>query len=262
MRSIITLTTDFGFDDPYVGIMKGVLLTVDSNLKIVDLSHGITPHSVLEADFVIRSSYSFFPGATLHVVVVDPGVGGARRIIYVEKNGHRFLAPDNGVLSGPLDQADRVFCVENRDLFLDAVSHTFHGRDIFAPVAGRLCAGLDPADLGPPVNDPVRLEWPEPTLSGDTVDGCVLYIDVFGNIVTNIRAEQIKQLGEGVHVFLKGEEIGEPQQSYDALDKETPLALINSFGLLEVAVREGNASQMFGVGTGDEVIVTRTVNSR
>jgi len=261
MKSIITLTTDFGFGDPYVGIMKGVLLATSRDLTIVDLSHGITPHSVLEADFVIRGSYSFFPENTLHVVVVDPGVGGGRRVIYVEKDQHRFLDPDNGVLSGPLDGADRVLCVVNRELFRDAVSKTFHGRDIFAPVAGRLCSGLDPVELGPPVDDPVRLDWPEPTLGRDAIEGGVLYIDVYGNIVTNITEEQVEKLGSGAHVFLKGEEIGKPRPSYDAIEKETPLALINSFGLLEIAVREGNASRRFGAGTGDEVIVTRNVDA-
>jgi len=255
MSTIITLTTDFGYRDPYVGTMKGVILNQYGGATIVDLTHGITPHSVLEASIVLRASYSFFPAGTVHVVVVDPGVGGKRRILYLENAGHRFLAPDNGVLTGVLEGAERLLRVENDDFFLDDVSSTFQGRDIFAPLAARLSAGRDPSELGPPVEDPVVLEWPEPDVEKESVEGCVLYIDVFGNLVTNIENAHLDGLGPAPRVFLKGDGIGEPRRTYVEAEKGKPLALINSFGLLEIAVREGNAARFFGAGTGDEVTV-------
>jgi S-adenosylmethionine hydrolase len=258
MSKIITLTTDFGYRDPYVGTMKGVILSRYAEAAIVDLTHGIIPHSVLEASFVLRGSYSFFPEDTVHVVVVDPGVGGTRRILYLENHGHRFLAPDNGVLTGVLEGADRIVSVENRDLFLESVSSTFQGRDVFAPLAAGLCAGMDPSSMGPAVDDPVILHWPEPDVDQECVEGCVLYIDVFGNLVTNIESAHLDGLGPSPRVFLKGDAVGEPRRTYVEMEKGKPLALINSFDLLEIAVREGSAARLFGAGTGDEVTVTAT----
>ncbi len=256
MTDIITLTTDFGYRDSYVGTMKGVILGMVTHAVLVDLTHGITPHSVLEAGFVLRGSYTFFPSGTLHVVVVDPGVGGTRRVLYLENKGHRFLAPDNGVLSGLLDSPDRLLSVEDESLFLSNISSTFHGRDIFAPVAARLISGLDPAELGPEAHDPVTLEWPEPAGDEGRLEGCVLYIDVYGNIVTNFDESHVVSMKPSCRVFLKGNEIGVTRNSYVDVEKGEKLALINSYGLLEIAVREGNAARKFGVGTGDEVTLT------
>lgn len=254
---LVTLTTDFGFRDPYVGVMKGVILSIAPECTLVDLTHGITPHSVLEANFALRGSWKYFPEGTIHVVVVDPGVGGPRRILYLETGGQRFLAPDNGVLSGLLEQAERLHAVENTRLFRDSVSHTFHGRDIFAPVAARIARGLDPSELGPPVEDPVTVSWCEPTLQGDEIEGCIIYVDVFGNLVSNITREQVRALGvEHPRVFLCGREIGTPRPSYTFAGKGEPVAVFGSFGHLEVAVNEGNAAQVFGAGTGDEITVT------
>jgi S-adenosylmethionine hydrolase len=256
MQKIITLTTDFGYQDHYVGTMKGVILCHNPDVAIVDLTHGVTPHSVLEANFVLRGSYHYFPAGTLHVIVVDPGVGGSRRILYVEKEGYRFLAPDNGVLTEIVESPERLISVENRGEFLESVSSTFHGRDVFAPLAAKLCAGLDPEELGPPCADPTVLDWPAPDVEkGSVVEGCVLYIDVYGNLVTNIAAWHVSDLGGEPLVFLKGDEIGTPQRSYDSTDLGRPVAIINSFGLLEIAVREGSAARAFKAGTGDEVTV-------
>jgi len=255
-NKIITLTTDFGYRDSYVGTMKGVILSQHRDVTIVDITHGITSHSVLEASFALTGSYAYFPEGTLHVVVVDPGVGGTRRIIYLENSGHRFLAPDNGVLSGMLKDADLIYSIENEEHFLPKVSHTFHGRDIFAPLAAKLCAGLDPAELGPRLEDAYELEWPEPGVEKGSVEGCVLYIDVFGNLVTNIKTSHLTSLSSKATVFLKGDEIGSPRRSYVACETGAVLALINSYGLLEIAVREGSAEQRFSAGTGDEVIVS------
>jgi S-adenosylmethionine hydrolase len=156
-----------------------------------------------------------------------------------------------------LDKAQILRRVENAALFLPEISGTFHGRDIFAPVAGRLLAGLDPKELGPEENDPVTIQWSEPSHNRDTIEGCIIYIDVFGNLVTNITRAHIDRLGlKKPRVFLCGKEIGEPQPSYAIKSKGEPLAIFDSFGQLEIAVNQGNAAEIYGVGTGDEVIVT------
>lgn len=254
---IITLTTDFGYRDPYVGVMKGVILSRCNDCNLVDLTHGITPHAVLEGNFSIRGSYKFFPQETLHVIVVDPGVGGDRRIIYLEKDGHRFLAPDNGVLTGLVDAPDILRSVENTSLFLHQVSSTFHGRDIFAPVAAEVQKGIAPEDLGPEIQNPVNIQWSEPTYNKDTIEGSILYIDVYGNLVTNITRSHIYKLGlEKPRVILCGKEIGVPQPAYSIRSKGDPLAIFGSFGHLEIAVNQGSAAEIYHVGTGDEVIVT------
>ncbi|MHC4944621.1 MAG: SAM hydrolase/SAM-dependent halogenase family protein [Planctomycetota bacterium] len=254
---IITLTTDFGYRDPYVGVMKGVILSRYPDCTLVDLTHGITPHSVLEGNFSIRGSYRFFPRETLHVIVVDPGVGGDRRILFLQKEGQFFLAPDNGVLTGLLDKPEVLRRVDNTSLFLQEVSTTFHGRDIFAPVAAEILKGTPFEDLGPEVENPVTIQWSEPTFDKDTIEGSILYIDVYGNLVTNITRTHIYKLGlEKPRVVLCGKEIGEPQSAYSIKSKGEPLAIFGSFGHLEIAVNQGNAAELYNVGTGDEVIVT------
>lgn len=255
--TIITLTTDFGYRDPYVGVMKGVILGRCPDCRLVDLTHGITPHSVLEGNFSIRGSYRFFPPETLHLIVVDPGVGGKRRIVLLQREGHYFLAPDNGVLTGLVEDAESIRSVENSSLFLQEVSSTFHGRDIFAPVAGEIVRGISLEDLGPEVSNPVTIQWSEPAVSGESIEGTILYIDVFGNLVTNITRTHVYRLGlETPRIFLQGKEIGIPQAAYSIKSKGEPLAIYGSFGHLEIAVNQGNAAEFYNVGTGDEVIVT------
>ncbi|MBU0756367.1 MAG: SAM-dependent chlorinase/fluorinase [Planctomycetes bacterium] len=254
---IITLTTDFGYRDPYVGVMKGVILGRCPDCRLVDLTHGITPHSVLEGNFSIRGSYRYFPQDSLHVIVVDPGVGGKRRILFLRRDGQCFLAPDNGVLTGLVEDAESIRSVENTSLFLQEVSSTFHGRDIFAPVAAEICRGISTDDLGPEVTNPVTIQWSEPAMEKDTIEGTILYIDVFGNLITNITRTHVYRLGlERPRVFLHGKEIGVPQAAYSIKSKGEPLAIYGSFGHLEIAVNQGNAAQFYKVGTGDEVIVT------
>lgn len=256
-KGIVTLTTDFGYRDPYVGTVKGVMLANCDSLTIVDLTHGITPFSVLEAGFVLRGACSYFPRGTLHVAVVDPGVGGARRIVYLEKSGQRFLAPDNGLLTPFFEGASALLSVEKSEFIPDGASYTFHGRDIFAPLAARLCAGLEPGRLGPALSDPVTVVLPEPTLSGGTIGGRVIYVDGFGNLVTNIDAALLDQLGPTPCVHLKGITVGELRQTYEGAARGEPLALINSFGLLEIALRERNAAEHFKAAAGDEVFARR-----
>jgi len=178
-------------------------------------------------------------------------------ILYLKTGGQTFLAPDNGVLTGLLDEPESLRIVNNRALFLEEVSSTFHGRDIFAPIAAEICLGLEEEELGPEVDDPITIQWSEPAFNGEILEGCIIYIDVFGNLVTNINTAHIAKLGvKDPRVFLCGQEIGVPQPAFSFKPKGESLAVFGSSGYLEIAVNEGNAAQTYHVGTGDEVIVT------
>src|SRR5438105_1663399 len=186
MPNIITLTTDFGLGDPFVGIMKGVILSIAPDVQLVDVTHDIRSFDILEAAFIIDSTYRYFPDGTVHVIVVDPGVGSARRPIAAASKGHTFVAPDNGVLSFVLRTdsmalTPSAFWIKNQSLFLNVVSQTFHGRDIFAPVAAHLACGASIESVGPRIVDFIKKSFPKPRPQGDKLVGTVLRIDKFGN---------------------------------------------------------------------------------
>ena len=195
---IITLTTDFGLADPFVGMMKGVMLGIAPGAQLVDLTHEIRSFDILEAALVLEASYRYFPSGTVHVVIVDPGVGTERRAMAATANGHIFVAPDNGVLSLIL-QTDSVgslspaFEITNKSLFPGPISRTFHGRDIFAPVAAHLARGTPIESVGPRIGDFIRRPFPAPRPQGDRLLGTVLRIDKFGNIITNLRLADLRQ---------------------------------------------------------------------
>ncbi|MCS7015590.1 MAG: SAM-dependent chlorinase/fluorinase, partial [Gemmatales bacterium] len=186
---IITLTTDFGEDSAYAAALKGSLLRVCPEAHLIDLSHSIPPQDILHAAFFLSEAVPWFPPATLHIIVVDPGVGTGRRLIYAEWQQQRLLAPDNGVcgLLWRRQAPQRILQLQNRQFFHTNVSHTFHGRDILAPVAGHLANGLDPLQLGPAVTDPVPLPFPQPSLEGGRLVGEIVFVDHFGNLLTNIH---------------------------------------------------------------------------
>lgn len=265
--AVITLLTDFGLEDAYVGIVKGVILSVNPSVTIVDISHQINPRDLVRAAYLIESSYSYFAPGTVHVAVVDPGVGSDRSIVGVEVKGHRFLAPDNGVLTAVLAKgpADRVVRVENRSLFLKSVSTTFHGRDIFAPVAAHWSMGLDLGALGPTVDSRalVRLSLPQPVAAGDMeMIGRVITSDRFGNLITNIREQDLILFMEtfdtsGLTVQIGGRTIHGLSVCYASVAFGKPLALIGSTGRLEISVNGGSALHYFGAEPGQEVSIKR-----
>lgn len=255
---IVTLTTDFGHKDPYVGVMKGVILGVFPGAQIVDLCHEVAPQDVRDANFTILGSYRFFPRGTVHVVVVDPGVGSSRRILCAEAHGMIFLAPDNGVLTGIIDSASEVREVSEESLFRSgSVSNTFHGRDIFAPVAAHLGRGHDAGDVGPKVSDFCVLEHPAPVRDeGGALVGTIIHQDTFGNLITNIREEDIESLDpERRVVSFRSKEIGNLVASYSAVEPGAPLVIIDSYGFLEIALNSGNAAKHFNAVCGDAVRV-------
>ena len=258
---LITLLTDFGLQDFFVGVMKGVILSANPHARIVDLCHGIAPQDVRRAGFVLAGAYSYVPEGTIHVCVVDPGVGSSRRILAAEIGGHVFLAPDNGLLSFVLEDqpAGRIIAVKRRRFFRDPVSTTFHGRDIFAPVAGHLSLGRDIGELGEPAGEIVRFDVPAPSLLPDgKLAGEVVCVDRFGNLITNIRREELEGLCGSVRncvVRIGRRRMRGVHRAYSSAKPGEMLALVNSLDRLEIAVRDGSAAEVTRRGAGESVFV-------
>ena len=252
---IITMTTDFGLRDPYVGVMKGVILSINPEARIIDISHQLKAGAISQAATMIQEAYPFFPEGTIHVAVVDPGVGGDRRPILINIQTHFFVGPDNGIfwpIIKSYQHTEIIHLTENR-YFLPHVSHTFHGRDIFASVAAHLSRGADPLEMGPIINDPVPFEFQTPQRNGDILLGQVTRVDHFGNLITNIQRKQFEQfLGPGRPVVKTGKMTVEGlSKTYgDALTGEA-LVLIGSSDCLEIAVNLGRACDLTGMNSED-----------
>lgn len=254
---VITLTTDFGRKDGYVGAMKGVILSIAPEARIVDISHDVDPQNLREAAYILSTAVPYFPPSAIHVVVVDPGVGSGRRPIVVRTESATFVAPDNGVLSGFLAAPGvQVLHADRPEYWLEAVSSTFHGRDIFAPLAARLAAGLRFEALGTAITDPVtfRLFRSERFPDG-SLRGRVMHADRFGNLITDIPISWLEESDRWL-LEIAGRHIDGLSLSYASADRGALMALAGSGGLLEVAVREGNAAQVLDAGPGAAVIVT------
>lgn len=259
MSNIITLCTDFGLRDGYVAAMKGVMLSIVSEVRLVDISHDIAPQSVREGAFVLNSAYAFFPSGTVHLVVIDPGVGGERRAVAVRAGEHLFVAPDNGVLEYVLRAEKDIEPVSltRPAYWRDEVSETFHGRDIFAPVAAHLARGVPLEDLGASLKELVRLDLPVPERQGDgTIIGHAIHIDGFGNVVTNIPASML-QGDERWKVVVGKRRIVGLSSTYASAARGDLIALIGSHGFLEIAVREGSAARIAHLTMSDTVQVIR-----
>ena len=258
---IITLTTDFGDRDGFVGVMKGVILSINPDAKIVEITNKIERHNIDQAAFVIKNSFSFFPEKTIHIVIVDPGVGSSRRIIILEYKEHYFVAPDNGVIKYIISEKGehQVYNVINKDYFLETVSSTFHGRDIFAPVSAHLSLGINPEKFGPQIFDYIKNENLEPIISKDKIIGKVIYCDRFGNIITNIKKSDIPGniQTDDVLINIKECNIKGITQCYSDGDKVKPSAIFGSTGFLEIAIYLGNASEILNIKTGESVNVVK-----
>jgi len=260
---LITLTTDFGLEDAYVGVMKGVILGINPAATIVDLCHAISPQDVRAAAFLLHTAWPYFPPGTIHVVVVDPGVGSQRRAIAVDVGAATFVAPDNGVLSYVLAAAAAknppAVHLTNQRYWLARVSATFHGRDIFAPVAAHLSLGVPLADLGEPLSlgELVTFPLPRPERQGDTWVGHVVHVDHFGNLVTDLEAEAIGD-AQAVVIEVGGQRMVGLRRTYAEGRPGEPMALIGSSGRLEIAVPGGQAARWLKVQIGDQVRLYRT----
>jgi S-adenosylmethionine hydrolase len=254
---IISLTTDFGEDSPYVAAMKGVILSINPAARLIDLSHQIPPQDVRHAAFFLAAAVPCFPADVLHLVVVDPGVGSDRALLYVLVNGHRLLVPDNGcwaLLERSASGPPAVIRLAEPRYWRHPVSATFHGRDILAPVAGHLSRGVDPMTLGPVVSEWVRLEERPPTVARDRLVGEVVFVDHFGNLITNIPGEAFAVLaGRPVRITVGEHEVPRHVRTYADAEPGSLVALVSSMGTVEVAVAQGSAAQRLRADVGERV---------
>ena len=258
--SLITLTTDFGTDSPYVAAMKGVILTINPAARIADLTHAIPAQDVRQGALVLADVTPWFPAGTIHVAVVDPGVGSERRIVYAEIGEQRYVCPDNGLLDrlAACRPVSRMIAVAEREFWLPVVSATFHGRDIMAPVAARLSLGLDADRLGPRIEKLVSLTWPEVIVLPREIRGAVESIDSFGNLITDIREAMLAEAprDESVRIACDEHETLGIFRTYSDQPAMTLMALIGSSGRLELAIVEDSAAAMLGIRTGTPVVVS------
>jgi len=273
MRPVITLTTDFGLDDPFVGIMKGVILNIVPDAQIIDITHNIEPQNITQAALILNATYPWFPRKTVHVVVVDPGVGSVlkakgktkktagpiiRRAMVVQSKFQTFIGPDNGVLTPGFHPDCRVYEITNKKYFLKNVSNTFHGRDVFAPCAGWIASGIAHAKMGPRVLKPVRLDFPQPLLKETSLHGEIIHIDHFGNLTTNISAELIHETfppSATINVQIGKHRIEGLVTGYYQMKGGQPGAIINSWNQLEIFYREDNARKKLKARVGQSVIL-------
>jgi len=256
---IVTLITDFGLQAEYAGAMKGAVLTVNPRCQIVDITHQIPPQDRLRASFVLQNSYAYYPEGTVHLVVVDPGVGTDRRPLILEKRGHFFVGPDNGVFTGVLSFPGkcRGYEITRQEFFRKPLSSTFHGRDLFAPVAGHLSLGVPPSKFGLPILDYKRIEWPQPKIENKRWVSQILWADPFGNLIINIsRNAHGPRLAEERWVIRgHGWKIENLSETYGDVEPGRPLALFGSSGWLELAVNQNRAQEVLKLKPGDPLFI-------
>ena len=257
--AIITLTTDFGTRDSYVSEMKGVILSLASDVQLVDITHDVEPQQVAEAALTLEAAAAAFPAGTVHLVVVDPGVGTDRRGLVVIASGQVFVGPDNGLFTAMFARSGwQAFELTAGEYRRPVVSRTFHGRDIFAPAAAHLASGVAPHRFGRLVEDPVRLAWPEAREGADGVGGTVIHVDRFGNLVTSIEAEHVAMvLAEGPGAVRVAGRVLPLVGTYGELPEGGAGALVGSRNRLEVVVRDGSAAARLGAGRGMAVVLRR-----
>ena len=260
MAEIITLLTDFGTDDSYVGAIKGVILSINPDAAIIDISHQIPPQDIIAGAFVLSQAAPFFPKGTVHIAVVDPGVGGKRKPTLIETDRYFFVGPDNGIFSLAL-QNERIrqkIHLTNKDYFLGHISSTFHGRDIFSPVAAYLSIGIDPALFGKKIKTLTSLDVKKPSARNGKITGQIIHVDRFGNLITNIDEGLMKNIFKNrrFEVEVCDNIIKRFVPSYTNAKQGEPIGLIGSSGLLEIAIRDKNASMELEIKRGDNIIVS------
>ncbi len=278
MRPLITLTTDFGLNDPFVGIMKGVILNIEPQAHIVDITHNIDPQNILQAARVLNATYPWYPRKTIHIVVVDPGVGGpnlnkspkrsnlslitegrgpvGKRPIVVQSQFQTFIGPDNGVLTSALDPKSRVYELNNPKYFLKNISNTFHGRDLFAPVAAWIATGIAVSKMGPRVLKPIRLELPEAIQKSKSIKGEIIYIDRFGNATTNISAELMSETfasSDTIELKVGKNKIDGLVTGYFQVNPGQAGAILNSWDQVEIFCRDSSAKEKLKLKVGQSV---------
>ena len=260
--SVIALLTDFGVDDPYVGVMKGVILSINPSAVIVDVTHSIGKYQIIQGALILKSYYRYFPRGTVFIVVVDPGVGSARRAIVIRTSSYVFIGPDNGILTPAAFDDGVIDVYEVRKYTLPAISRTFHGRDVFAPVAAHISMGKPIEDIGEriDVKGIISIEISRAEIRNGEIIGEIIYIDSFGNAVTNIHPSSLRSLGveEGGLVSVR---VGEVQyetpwvKAYSDVEQGKLLIITNSFNYIELSINQGNASEALKLKIGSKIIV-------
>jgi S-adenosylmethionine hydrolase len=257
-RPIITLTTDYGTNDHLVGTLKGVILKINPDVTIVDISHDVTPYDLLDGALTIGSSYAYFPARTIHVVVVDPGVGTARRPLLVTGDTQYFVAPDNGVLSLVYEREENILVrhANVEHYYLQPVSKTFHGRDVFAPVAAWLAKGSQASAMGEEITDYKKFAMPKPKSADGLSKGVVLRVDSFGNLITNFRPEDLPAtaIESGTVQFAVGHHaVTKLVDTFAKGNPGEPFAYIGSNGFIEIGINRGNAAKSMAIGRGTQI---------
>ncbi|MEM2740519.1 MAG: SAM-dependent chlorinase/fluorinase [Candidatus Bathyarchaeia archaeon] len=258
-KPIVTLTTDFGYKDPYIACMKGVILSICFEATIIDITHDVSKFDVEEAAYILYRAYGFFPPRTIHICVVDPGVGTERKPIAIKTRRYIFVGPDNGVLTiaAEDDGIEDIRVIESRYVMLSEVSYTFHGRDIFAPAAAWIALGYPLEMLGRSIDRIDVVKFDKPQISGGKVIGRIIYVDSYGNLVTNIKWDLIKDrvtFGEKVRLYYMGNEVSIPlSRSYGEVPLGELVLIPGSGGFMEISVNMGNASEKLGLKKGDQI---------
>lgn len=256
MRKIITLTTDFGLQDYYVSAMKAVILRIAPEVRLIDISHEIPDQDIMAGSWVVQNSTPLFPDESVHMVVVDPGVGTERNPIALKVDGRYYVGPDNGIFS--LLTNDREFeavRLNNREYWLEAPSNTFHGRDIFAPVAAHLANGVALEELGDTLDSLATYRWPEPIADKDGLQGWIIHIDKFGNLITNLSSTLIENVisDKNVKIYVGNTILDELVTTFGAVAEGEPAAYIGSSGMLEIGINKGDAAEMLSVQKGAQI---------
>lgn len=258
MGKIITLTSDFGLQDHYVSAMKAVMLGIAPEARFIDISHEIPPQDIMAAAWVIRNAAFLFPEGTIHIVVVDPGVGTKRHPLCLKINGQYFVGPDNGIFSLFYDEFEyQAIKLTNKAYWHGKPSKTFHGRDIFAPVAAHLSRGVPLEKLGKPISELVTYHWAVPIADKDGLQGWVVHIDRFGNLITNLSEALIKKhIGlKKVKIYVGNTMIKKLVHTFGDVEDGDPAAFIGSSGMLEIGINKGNASRLLSVDKGAQISI-------
>jgi hypothetical protein len=263
VRSIITLTSDFGLRDPYVAEMKAVILGIKPDVTIVDVTHEIEKFNVRMGAYVLASALAYFPKGTIHVAVVDPGVGTKRRPVLVQMNESYYVGPDNGLLALATKNrsTEHIYEISNRKLMLPKISSTFHGRDVFAPAAAHLANGMLPADFGPEIRSIVMPEFARIVERKNMLVGEVLHIDDFGNVTTNFGESELNEISAKTAIKLRLKSVSlklKLCKAYADVNPHRPLAIMGSHDFLEISINQGNAAETFKIKDGDKIMLYRS----
>ncbi len=256
MRNVITLTTDFGLQDYYVSAMKAVMLSIAPDARLVDISHEIPSQDIMAGSWILQNSAMLFPEGSVHTVVVDPGVGTGRNPVALKVKDQFFVGPDNGIFSLlTSDQEYQAVRLTNKKYWTENPSNTFHGRDIFAPVAAHLSQGVALSEFGEPVDELVKYRWTVPIADKDGLEGMVIHIDKFGNLITNISEDLLEEVidDKNVRIYVGNTILDEIATTFGNVTEGEPVAYIGSSGMLEVGINKGNAEEMLGVQKGAQI---------